>query len=39
MLPSEKFDIAEAFRLIAKAPRQQYVHGADHPENDGRASR
>ncbi len=39
LLPSEKFDIAEAFRLIETAPRQQHVHGADHPEDDGRASR
>ena len=39
LLPTERFDIAEAFRLIADASRQQSLHGADHPEDDGRASR
>ena len=39
LLPSGKFDIAEAFRLVEQASRHQPVHRADDPEDDGRAPR
>ena len=39
LLPTERFDIDEAFRLIETASRHQHLHRADHPEDDGRASR
>ena len=39
LLPTEKFDIAEAFRLIEAHRVSQHLHRADHFEDDGRASR
>ena len=38
LLPTERFDIDEAFRLIETHRVTQHLHRADHPEDDGRAS-
>ena len=35
LLPTEKFDIAETFRLIERASGHQHLHRADHSEDAG----